>query len=43
MKMRTQIEAYKSIRKGGLPQNRVERPLKGGGYRRRNKWNRWDE
>ena len=41
--MKSQIEALRSIRKTGLPQNRIERPNKGGGYRRRNKWSRWDE
>ena len=33
----TQLEAYRAIRKAGLPQNRVERPTKGGGYQRRAK------
>jgi len=34
MKLRNQIEVMKSIRKVGLPQNRIERPQKGGGYQR---------
>jgi len=37
MKLKTQIEVYKSIRKPLLPP-RVQRPIKGGGYRRNNDW-----
>lgn len=38
MKMMTQLEAYKSVRKPCPPPTRVERPQKGRGYRRpRNK------
>lgn len=33
----TQLEAWKSIRKVLPPRGRVERPVKGGGYRRRAK------
>ena len=33
----TQLEAYRAVRKAALPKNRVERPVRGGGYRRRNK------
>lgn len=32
-----QIEAWKAIRKLMPPKGRVERPIKGGGYRRRSK------
>lgn len=38
MKNKSQFETFKSIRKPLLPQNRVERPMKGGGYRRREKF-----
>ena len=37
--MITQLEAIKSIRKPFAPPTRVERPFRGGGYRRKNKWN----
>jgi hypothetical protein len=37
MKAITQIEAWKAIRKLMPPKGRVERPIKGGGYRRRPK------
>lgn len=44
MKAMTQIEAMKSVRKPALPQNRVERPTKGGGYNRKSKWGkRYDD
>jgi hypothetical protein len=44
MKLKSQVEALKSVRKQALPQNRIIRPMKGGGYRRpRNtKWNDYD-
>lgn len=32
-----QLETYKSIRKPSIPQGRIERPVKGGGYSRREK------
>jgi hypothetical protein len=38
MKTKSQIALFQSIRKALPPQNRVERPVKGGGYRRKNKW-----
>lgn len=38
MKTMSQIEAWKSIRKMLPPQGRIERPLKGSGYRRRPKY-----
>lgn len=39
-----QMEAYRSIRKAGLPQNKMERPTKGGGYRRREKFQKdWSD
>lgn len=38
MKMKSQVDLFKSVRKPLPPQNRVERPAKGGGYRRKNKW-----
>ena len=34
MKLKTQIEAYKSVRKPATPPTRVIQPAKGGGYRR---------
>ena len=34
MKMKTQIEAYQSVRKPATPPTRVIQPAKGGGYRR---------
>jgi len=37
MKLPTQLETIKSIRKPMLPKTRVERPVKGGGYRRKQK------
>lgn len=37
MKTLTQLELLKAIRKAALPQNRIERPVKGAGYRRRQK------
>lgn len=37
MKLMTQLEAYQSIRKPLPPRGRIERPAKGGGYRRRQK------
>ena len=37
MKPMSQIEAWKSVRKGAIPKHRIERPIKGGGYRRRQK------
>jgi hypothetical protein len=40
MKTMTQLEAYKAVRKPLPPAGRVERPTKGGGYRRKDKWNR---
>ncbi len=43
MKAMTQLEAYKAIRKPLPPQGRVERPVKGGGYCRKDKWgNKYD-
>lgn len=38
MKAITQLDAIKSIRKPCPPPTRVERPNRGGGYRRKNKW-----
>ena len=35
MKEMSQLEAWKAIRKLLPPRGRVERPVKGGGYRRR--------
>ena len=33
----SQLEAYRSVRKPLPPMGRVEQPVKGGGYRRRDK------
>lgn len=44
MKLMTQMEAYQAVRKPALPQNRIERPKKGAGYSRKNKWGkRYDD
>jgi hypothetical protein len=40
MRTITQHEAIKSIRKPCPPPTRIERPFRGGGYRRRNKWSK---
>jgi hypothetical protein len=37
MKLPSFLEAYKKLRKPLPPKGRVERPVKGGGYRRRTK------
>jgi hypothetical protein len=37
MKVMTQLEAIRSVRKPLPPPGRVERPVKGGNYRRRSK------
>lgn len=40
----TQLEAYKAVRKPIPPVGRIERPAKGGGYRRKDKWGRkWND
>lgn len=42
--MKSQLEALKSIRKPVAPPTRVERPNKGGGYRRpQGNYRKWDE
>lgn len=38
MKPANQIEVWKSLRKAALPPNHIERPCKGGGYRRHPKY-----
>jgi stalled ribosome alternative rescue factor ArfA len=44
IKQQNQMDTYKSVRKGQLPQNQVERPDKGGSYRRREKFQRgWEQ
>lgn len=37
MKAMSTLEVYQSIRKPLPPLGKIERPVKGGGYRRRNK------
>jgi len=38
----SQLDAYRSVRKDGLPQNQVERPDKGGAYKRHDKFRKND-
>jgi hypothetical protein len=40
MKMMSQMEVYRTIRKPFAPAVKIERPVKGRGYRRHNKWRR---
>ena len=43
MKLKSQLEAYRSIRKQITPPTRIERPVKGSGYNRKNKnWKNYD-
>jgi hypothetical protein len=44
-KMKTNLEIYQSIRKSTIPPSRIERPIKGRGFKRHDKYkkDRYDE